>query len=149
MEALYRQPGETLDYTPDAAVTGGEVTQLADGRAAVIPYDGASGTLSAAVSRGVFRVAKTASIAILNGGRVGLNLNAWRPFAYGGNPFPEGDLQHNYSTTLRYTGELSGDIPEFWGGFHLNWKAALTYNDLSHLPAELRWTGFPPDFYVP
>ncbi|MEU4247803.1 histidine phosphatase family protein [Amycolatopsis sp. NPDC026612] len=25
----------------------------------------------------------------------------------------------------------------------------LTYNDLSHLPAELRWTGFPPDFYVP
>ena len=69
---------------------------------------------------------------ILSGGRVGLNLNAWRPFAYGGNPFPEGDLQHNYSTTLRYTGELSGDIPEFWGGFHLNWKAALTYNDLSY-----------------
>jgi broad specificity phosphatase PhoE len=27
--------------------------------------------------------------------------------------------------------------------------ALLTYNDLSHLPAELRWTGFPPDFYVP
>ncbi|WP_206785421.1 histidine phosphatase family protein [Amycolatopsis sp. MtRt-6] len=25
----------------------------------------------------------------------------------------------------------------------------LTYNDLSHLPAELRWTGFPPDFYIP
>ncbi|MEU0533545.1 histidine phosphatase family protein [Amycolatopsis tolypomycina] len=25
----------------------------------------------------------------------------------------------------------------------------LAYNDLSHLPAELRWTGFPPDFYVP
>lgn len=27
--------------------------------------------------------------------------------------------------------------------------ALLTYNDLSHLPAGLRWTGFPPDFYVP
>ncbi|WP_410637138.1 histidine phosphatase family protein [Amycolatopsis sp. lyj-346] len=27
--------------------------------------------------------------------------------------------------------------------------ALLTFNDLSHLPAELRWTGFPPDFYVP
>jgi broad specificity phosphatase PhoE len=27
--------------------------------------------------------------------------------------------------------------------------ALVTYNDLSHLPAELRWTGFPPDFYVP
>ncbi|WP_410630495.1 histidine phosphatase family protein [Amycolatopsis sp. cmx-4-83] len=27
--------------------------------------------------------------------------------------------------------------------------ALLTYNDQSHLPAELCWTGFPPDFYVP
>jgi iron complex outermembrane receptor protein len=73
----------------------------------------------------------TLAFQILNGGRVGLNLNAWRPFAYGGNPYPEGDLQHNYSTTLRYTGEFSGDIPDFWG-FHLNWKAALTYNDLKY-----------------
>lgn len=27
--------------------------------------------------------------------------------------------------------------------------ALLTYNDVSHLPAELRWTGFPPEFYLP
>lgn len=27
--------------------------------------------------------------------------------------------------------------------------ALLTYNDTGHLPAELRWTGFPPEFYLP
>lgn len=27
--------------------------------------------------------------------------------------------------------------------------ALLIYNDLSHLPADLRWTGFPPEFYLP
>lgn len=27
--------------------------------------------------------------------------------------------------------------------------ALLTYNDVGHLPAELRWTGFPPEFYLP
>lgn len=27
--------------------------------------------------------------------------------------------------------------------------ALLTYNDVSHLPAELRWTGFSPEFYLP
>jgi broad specificity phosphatase PhoE len=27
--------------------------------------------------------------------------------------------------------------------------ALLTYNDQGHLPAALRWTGFPPEFYLP
>jgi probable phosphoglycerate mutase len=27
--------------------------------------------------------------------------------------------------------------------------ALLTYNDAGHLPAELRWTGFSPEFYLP
>jgi broad specificity phosphatase PhoE len=27
--------------------------------------------------------------------------------------------------------------------------ALLTYNDVGHLPAELRWTGFSPEFYLP
>ena len=27
--------------------------------------------------------------------------------------------------------------------------ALLTYNDVGHLPADLRWTGFSPEFYLP
>lgn len=70
MEAIYRQPGEALDYTPDAAQAAGEVYQLKDGRCAVTSVDVAASVLGAAVVKGVFRVEKTASIAILNGGRV-------------------------------------------------------------------------------
>jgi predicted RecA/RadA family phage recombinase len=71
-EALARQTGETVDYTPDADMSGGEVFQLKDGRAASMPGDILSGILGAAdVKTGkIFRLPKTASIAILNGGRV-------------------------------------------------------------------------------
>lgn len=70
MESVYKQPGDALDYTPDAAQSAGEVFQLKDGRAACVPVDVASGALGAAVVTGVFTLEKTASIAILNGGRV-------------------------------------------------------------------------------
>jgi iron complex outermembrane receptor protein len=69
---------------------------------------------------------------ILTTGRVGLNTGTWRPFAAGGNPFPEGDMQHNYSTTWRVSGELSGDLPEIWGT-RLTWSTAVTYNDLHYV----------------
>ena len=67
---LYQSEDEALDYTPDAAVSGGEVIQLADGRAAVLPFDLSSGVKGAAQTEGVFTVAKTTSMVILDGGRV-------------------------------------------------------------------------------
>ena len=77
-------------------------------------------------------VAGTLANQIVTTGRVGLNTGTWRPFATGGNPFPEGDQQHNYSTTWRVTGELTGDLPEFWGT-HLTWTGAVTYNNLHYV----------------
>jgi predicted RecA/RadA family phage recombinase len=69
-EAIYRQEGCQLDYTPVAAMTGGQVIQLADGRAAVVPTDIAAGMLGAVQVEGVYLVAKTANIVILDGGKV-------------------------------------------------------------------------------
>jgi predicted RecA/RadA family phage recombinase len=59
-----------LDYTPDAAASGGEVVQLRDGRAGVITTDRAASQKGAAKTEGLFRVAKTTGIVILDGGRV-------------------------------------------------------------------------------
>jgi predicted RecA/RadA family phage recombinase len=64
----YQDCGETLDYTPTAAITGGEVVQMFDGRAGVILTDLASGAKGAAETEGVFRVAKTASQVWIQGG---------------------------------------------------------------------------------
>lgn len=63
----YQDSGSVIDYTPDAAVSGGEVTQLADGRAAVLPVDLASGELGAAEAVGIWSVTKAANIAFLKG----------------------------------------------------------------------------------
>lgn len=60
----------TIDYTPDAAVSGGEVVQLRDGRAGVMPVDLASGALGAAETEGIWKLEKTADIVMLTGGRV-------------------------------------------------------------------------------
>lgn len=68
--ALRHAPGAAIDYTAPEAITGGEVLQLNDGRCAVIPVDLASGELGSASVDGVYRLAKTASIVILAGGRV-------------------------------------------------------------------------------
>jgi predicted RecA/RadA family phage recombinase len=70
IEATYRQKGCQLDYTPVAAMSGGQVIQLADGRAAVVPTDIAAGVQGAVQVEGVYLVQKTANIVILDGGRV-------------------------------------------------------------------------------
>jgi len=69
-EAIYRQDGETLDYTPAAAVTGGEVVQLPDGRSGVVATDVAAAALGGARVCGIVRVLKTASIVLLEGAKV-------------------------------------------------------------------------------
>jgi predicted RecA/RadA family phage recombinase len=70
-EAELHQGDEcVLDYTADAAISGGEVLQLRDGRAGVIPYDVANGEKGGAQTEGIYRVTKTAGVVILDGGRV-------------------------------------------------------------------------------
>jgi predicted RecA/RadA family phage recombinase len=69
-EAIYRQDGDVIDYTPAADVSAGEVIQLRDGRAGVAPVDIASGVLGCLQVCGIVRLLKTASICILDGGKV-------------------------------------------------------------------------------
>lgn len=69
-QAILRQTGDSLDYTPVAAQTGGDVLQIGDGRAAVFPQDVAAADLGAASVKGVFRLLKTANINLLDGQRV-------------------------------------------------------------------------------
>lgn len=69
LQALLRHDGESLDFTAPAAITGGKVFQVSDGRAAVCPVDLASGAVGSASVCGVYRMLKTASIAMLAGGR--------------------------------------------------------------------------------
>ena len=67
---LYQECDDARDYTADAALTAGEVLQIRDGRAAVIPLATASGDGVGAQVEGIFKVLKTASIVILDGGAV-------------------------------------------------------------------------------
>jgi predicted RecA/RadA family phage recombinase len=69
-QALHRHEGAVIDFTAEAAIVGGEVRQLPDGRASVIPGDVESGKLAGGAVCGVFRLKLTDNIAILNGGRV-------------------------------------------------------------------------------
>ena len=66
-EATYRQEGCTLDYTPAAALTAGQVIQLADGRAAVPANDVAAAALGSVHSEGVHLVAKSADLVWVDG----------------------------------------------------------------------------------
>lgn len=70
LEAYYRHEGEAIDYTPSSALTGGQVIQLADGREAVAITDMAAGAKGAVGVVGVYRLEKTTSMVILDGGRV-------------------------------------------------------------------------------
>lgn len=69
-EASYRQGDCALDYTPAVAKTAGEVIQIADGRAAVAPIDIAASEAGALQTEGIFKILKTASVVILDGGQV-------------------------------------------------------------------------------
>ena len=64
---LYQEDDCTVDYTAIAAVTGGQVVQLADGRAAVIPTDLAAAELGSASTEGIYLVDKTASVVWVDG----------------------------------------------------------------------------------
>ena len=69
-EALYLNPGVSVDYTPVVAVTAGEVRQLPDGRAGFAPTAIAAAKLGALTVSGIVEVEKTATMVMLRGSKV-------------------------------------------------------------------------------
>ena len=68
-EATLTQPGSTVDWTADAAYSAGAVIQLPDGRAGVVSVDVASGAVVGVNVDGIYTVAKTLTMVLLEGGR--------------------------------------------------------------------------------
>ena len=64
---LHQIEKSVMDYTAEAAYTGGTVIQLRDGRAAVLPADVASGESGGAQTEGVYNVTKAASQVWIDG----------------------------------------------------------------------------------
>jgi predicted RecA/RadA family phage recombinase len=69
-DAYSPQNAEAMDYTAVAAVTGGTVVQLPDGRAGVVPTDVAAAALGSAATEGIFTVTKAASQVWIDGARI-------------------------------------------------------------------------------
>lgn len=66
-EANFVQEGESLDWTPTAAVSAGQVIQVTDGRAAFAPTAIAAGDLGAVQVEGIAELDKTTSMVVLKG----------------------------------------------------------------------------------
>lgn len=71
-EAQYLKDPAVIEFTAGAALTSGQVLQLPDGRAAVVAglKGFASGDVASARVRGVFKVAKTADMNLLDGQKI-------------------------------------------------------------------------------
>jgi predicted RecA/RadA family phage recombinase len=69
-EAKFLNPGISVDYTPDNAVTAGEVRQLPDGRAGFAPTSIEAERRGALTVSGIVEVEKTADMVMLKGSRV-------------------------------------------------------------------------------
>jgi predicted RecA/RadA family phage recombinase len=69
-EAVFSQEGSAVDYTTVAAVEGGTVVQMPDGRAGVVPKYAAAATLVGAQVCGLHTVAKTTSQVWIDGCRL-------------------------------------------------------------------------------
>lgn len=67
---LYQNGDDVVDYTAIAAIDGGEVVQLADGRAGVIPTDLDAAELGSASTEGIYVVTKTTSQVWIDGCRL-------------------------------------------------------------------------------
>lgn len=76
MEAAFLQDGCKLDYTAVSALKGGDVIQLADGRAAVVPSGVDAGRVIGASVEGVYEIAKTTGVVFLQGGDVYWDVSA-------------------------------------------------------------------------
>ena len=69
-EALYLNPGISVDYTPTNAVAAGEVRQLPDGRAGFATNAIAAAEKGALTVDGIVEVEKTGTMVMLKGSRV-------------------------------------------------------------------------------
>lgn len=69
MEAQIWKCGDVVDYTPDAALSAGEVIQLPDGRAAVTPVAVAAAAQDGLQVEGIFKMTKASGFVALPGGR--------------------------------------------------------------------------------
>lgn len=67
---LYQEGDDVVDYTAIAAVTGGQVVQVADGRAGVIPTDLEAAALGSASTEGIYTVAKSINLVWIDGCRL-------------------------------------------------------------------------------
>lgn len=67
---IYKEAINQQDYTPAAAVVAGEVVHLADGRAGVVATDLAASAKGAVYTAGIFTMAKTATMVLLDGQKV-------------------------------------------------------------------------------
>lgn len=97
-EAVFYQPGESIDFTPSAAITAGDMVQLPDGRAAFAPVAIAAGAKGAVQVTGIVKVAKPTDYALLHGG------DAWWDVSAGKVSF-KGDA----GTADFYAGTIYGD----------------------------------------
>lgn len=66
---VYQQCGDVIDWVADADYSSGDVVQLPDGRAGVVKVDITSGKTVGVYVSGIFKMAKTTSMACLRGGR--------------------------------------------------------------------------------
>lgn len=69
-EAVTKQAGDSIDWTPTAAVAAGEVILLPDGRAAYAPTAIAAGVKGAVQVCGIVTLLKTAAMVMLKGSKV-------------------------------------------------------------------------------
>lgn len=67
---LFQEGKETLDYTAVAAVTGGQVVQLRDGRAGIIPTDLDAAAIGSASTEGIYTVTKSIDLYWVDGQEV-------------------------------------------------------------------------------
>lgn len=75
-QGTLKYEGAALPRTAVAAITAGDVVQVADGRAGVIPSAASAGELTNPAVKGVFKILKTANIVLLAGGRAYFDVSA-------------------------------------------------------------------------
>ncbi len=67
---VYQNTNDVMDYTAVAAVSGGQIVQLPDGRAGVVPTDLSAGQAGSAAVEGIFTVTKKTSQVWIDGARL-------------------------------------------------------------------------------
>lgn len=116
LEAMARFTGDTLDYKPTVKMLAGEMRQLPDGRACYAEHEIAAGVLGSVKVSGVVRLAKTADIAFLNGGRAYWDVSAGTA-----------TYKRDYGTADFYAGLVVEDVAGTEGYVHVDLNRMPVY----------------------